>query len=127
MQTIIGRITTDAQVKTVADDREIIEFTVAQNDYYKPRNSTEARKLTNFFNCSYWMGSGLAPFLTKGTLVEVIGRLGMEVWNNKEGEARAALTLHVQHIQLLSRGTPSEETAEMEEEESDTEKEQLPF
>ena len=46
------------------------------------------------------MNPGIAPYLTKGTLVELYGRIGVNAWTNAEGEAKAALNFHVGNIKL---------------------------
>jgi single-strand DNA-binding protein len=53
--------------------------------------------------CAYWISSSIAAHLTKGTLVELSGRIGVEAWNNSQGEARAALRFHVSAIKLHSK------------------------
>ncbi len=103
MNTIIGRITADAQVKEVSEGREVVTFTIAQNDRYKVKGAQEMTESVNYFNCSYWMGTGVATHLKKGMLVEANGRIGLDVWKDGEGEARGALTLHVQSLQLHSK------------------------
>ena len=46
-------------------------------------------KATNYFNCSYWVNAAIAEHLTKGTLVELYGRISVNTWTNNEGEAKA--------------------------------------
>lgn len=103
MNTIIGRITADAQVKKVSEGREVVTFTIAQNDKYKAKGAEEVTESVNYFNCSYWLGTGVAQHLKKGMLVEANGRIGLDIWNDAKGEARGALTLHVQTLQLHSK------------------------
>ena len=76
---ITGRITKDAVVNQLKDDRQLVNFTVAINDYYKPKNS-EPKKITTYVNCSYWVSSRIAERLTKGTLVELTGRIGVNAY-----------------------------------------------
>ena len=99
---ITGRITKDAVVNKLKDGRQVTSFTVAINDYYKPKNSTEGRKITTYVNCSYWISSNTAGRLTKGTLAELAGRIGVNAYNNLQGEAKASLTFHVNSIKLHS-------------------------
>ncbi|WP_018613159.1 single-stranded DNA-binding protein [Segetibacter koreensis] len=56
---ITARITKDAVVSKLKDEREVVNFTVAINDYYKPKNSSEGKKITTFVNCSYWISSNI--------------------------------------------------------------------
>ncbi len=97
---ITGRITKDAVVNQLKDERQVINFTVAINDYYKAKNSSEGKKITTYINCSYWLSSKIAERLTKGTLAELSGRIGVNAYSNLQGEAKASLTFHVNSIKL---------------------------
>src|SRR4051812_1988979 len=97
---ITARITKDAVVSQLKDDRQVINFTVAINDYYKPKNSAEGKKITTYINCSYWLTSKIIERLTKGTLVELSGRIGVNAYVDLQGEARATLTFHVNTIKF---------------------------
>lgn len=96
---LIGRLTADAKVNTLKDDRKVVNFSVAINDRYKTKEG-ELKEVATFVNCAYWISPGIASYLTKGTLVELYGRIGVNAWNNMDGEARATLTLHVSNIKL---------------------------
>jgi single-strand DNA-binding protein len=98
MQTVIGRITADAKTNRLEDGREVVNFTIAENDRFKPKGSDTYREVTNFYNCSYWMGAGIAEILKKGALIEATGRIGINVYNNLKGEAKGSLTLHVNFL-----------------------------
>ena len=97
---ITGRLTADAKCSTVKSGRQVVNFSVAVNDSYKPKGSEVAVKVTTYFNCSYWMNPGIASYLTKGTLVECFGRISVNAWTNAEGEAKASLNFHVNSIKL---------------------------
>lgn len=97
---ITGRLTADAKLSTVKDGRQVINFSVAVNDSYKPKGSEVAVKVATYFNCSYWMTPGIAQYLTKGALVECFGRVSVNAWTNAEGEAKASLNFHVNSIKL---------------------------
>jgi single-strand DNA-binding protein len=103
---IVGRLTADAKVSTLKDNRQVVNFTVAINDSYKPKNSEAAVKITNYVNCSYWISTSLAQSMNKGTLVELSGRIGVTAWVNAEGEPKAALNFHVNRIKLHGKSSP---------------------
>jgi single-strand DNA-binding protein len=98
---IIGRITKDAVVKQLKDQKQVVEFSVAVNDYYKPKNG-EGRQFTLFVNCAYWSGTAIAERLKKGTLVELNGRTYLNAYHDIKGEPRASLNCHVNKIQIHS-------------------------
>ncbi|PVD52185.1 single-stranded DNA-binding protein [Terrimonas sp.] len=122
---IIGRVTADAKANTLKDGRTVVNFTVAINDSYKAKGVETPVKVTQFVNCGYWINPGIVPHLTKGTLVELYGRIGVNAWTNTEGEAKAGLTFHVNSIKLhggkYSNPTPKEAA------QPEATKEDLPF
>ncbi len=63
---ITARLTGDAKLSTLKDERQVVNFNVAVNDSYKTKDS-ELKKVTTYFHCSYWMNPGIAQYLTKGT------------------------------------------------------------
>ena len=95
MNTIVGRITRDAVVKNVGDDRQVVEFSVAVNDFYKKKGAEEGTKVTNYYNCSWWMGIKAAERLRKGALVQLFGRLSVSAYTDLQGNAKASLNFHV--------------------------------
>ena len=105
---ITGRITKDATVSKLKDDREVVNFSVAINDSYKTRESSEVKKFTTYFNCAYWVSSSIAKLLTKGTLVQLYGRISVNVYNDLQGSAKASLNFHVNNIKLLGRSNTPE-------------------
>lgn len=102
---LTGRVTADATVNTVKSGKKVVRFSIAINDSYKPKDSSEWKKLTTFVNCSYWLGEGIAKYLTKGLLVELQGRISVSAWTNAKGEPRGSLDLHVNSIKLHGKGS----------------------
>ncbi len=97
---IIARLTKDAEVKTLKGERQVVNFSVAINDSYKPKGSSDVTKLTTYVDCAYWTNPGIAKFLTKGTLVELYGRISVHAYTNMQGEAKGSLRFHVNNIKL---------------------------
>ncbi|MFH6957212.1 single-stranded DNA-binding protein [Flavobacterium aquidurense] len=98
---ITGRVTADASVQKVNNDKQVVNFSIAINDNYKPKGSTEVKEVTTYINCSYWLNTATAQWLKKGTLVQLFGRIGMNVYNNSEGMAVGTLTFHTNNIKIL--------------------------
>lgn len=105
---VTGRITADATVKQLKDERSVVNFSVAVNDWYKPKGSEQAVKVVTFFNCSYWVNIRIAERLKKSSLVELYGRVSVNVFTNLQGEAKGSLNLHVNNIKILQ--IPKQET-----------------
>lgn len=102
--TIIGRLTKHALISTLKDERKVLNFTVAVNDFYKPKGADKTVVITTYYNCSYWISMQLAERLTKGTLVELDGRIGVNTYKDMQGETRASLVLHVNAIKIHQAG-----------------------
>ena len=108
---IIGRVTKDAIVTKLKDERQVVNFSIALNDYYKPKGNEEAVKITTYVNCAYWINPKIAARLTKGKLVELYGRVGVNAYNNLQGEPKATLTFHVNSIKLHGNTKANTETS----------------
>lgn len=94
-----GNITKDATQRRTQGGDPVTGFSVAVND---PRT-----KDTMFFDCSLWgvRGDKVAPYLTKGTKVTVIGDLG-----RREHEGRTYLTINVQELTLMGGGAERQQS-----------------
>ncbi len=106
---IFGRLTADATVKTVKDEKQVVNFSIAINDNYKTRDTGEVKKLVTFVNCSFWRSAKIASLLTKGTMIELSGRMSVNAWISGNNEARAALVFHVSNIKFHGRSNNSKQ------------------
>jgi single-strand DNA-binding protein len=97
---LIGRLTKDAVVAQLKDERKVVNFTLAVNDYYKPKNSDKGVTVTTYVNCAYWISPTIAERLKKGNLIEISGRLTVNAYKDMEGEAKGSLNCHVDSIKV---------------------------
>lgn len=121
---LIGRLTKDAVVTRLKDERKVVNFTLAVNDYYKPKNSDKGVTVTTYVNCAYWISPVIAAWLKKGNLVEITGRLAVNAYTNMQGEARGSLNCHVDSIKVHQQIKADAAKAEPKEEKSVSD---LPF
>ena len=110
METLVGRVVKNAAVNTTKTDKQVVNFSIAVNDNYKPKGGTEVKKV-RFFNCAYWVATGIAQHLTKGALVELNGRIEVNQYVNMEGKTIASLAMHVNNIKLHGKGAGKNTTA----------------
>lgn len=115
---LIGRLTKDAVVAQLKDERKVVNFTLAVNDYYKPKHSDKGVTVTTYVSCAYWISTAVAGLLKKGSLVEVSGRLTVSAYKDMQGEARGSLHCHVNAIKLHQQGRTSTEKQAVKEPES---------
>ncbi|TDE52753.1 single-stranded DNA-binding protein [Flavobacterium sp. GT3P67] len=98
---ITGRITADATIHKVNNDKQVVNFSIAINDSYKPKNSTELREIVTYIDCSYWLSSKTAEWLKKGSMVQLFGRIGLDVYSSSDGRALGSLTFHINSLKIL--------------------------
>ena len=97
---LIGRLIKDAVVTQLKDERKVVNFALAVNDYYKPKNSDKGVTVTTFVNCAYWISPTIAGWLKKGNLIEITGRLAINAYKDMQGEAKGSLNCHVDSIKI---------------------------
>lgn len=100
---ITGRLTRDAEVRTTSQEKQVVNFSVATNDSYRNKQG-ERIEQTTYFDCSYWITPNIAKLLTKGTLVELSGRVSTRAWMGNNGVPRAGLNFHTSQIKLHGGG-----------------------
>jgi single-strand DNA-binding protein len=122
---LIGRVTADAVVKTLKDERKVVNFNVAINDGYKDKKTEKWVSIPSFYSCSYWLSPAVAERLKKGNLVELTGRLSVNCYKDMEGEAQASLNFHVDSIKV--HGVAKKEEAKQPPTPAPTATDDLPF
>lgn len=105
MQILTGRLTADAKVTTAKNTKEVVNFSIAMNHKYKSGDQLKEEK--TFVECSYWIGTAIAPYLKKGTIVSVCGNLSVSAYINKKDEPVGKLNFHVNAIELLGKSQPA--------------------
>lgn len=94
---ITGRLTKDAEYKTLASGKGLLVADVAVNTGYG------AYKKTTFVKVQQWgeRGANALPYLKKGSLVGCTGELTVNEWESN-GVKNKSLQLDVSSIQLLA-------------------------
>ncbi len=95
---LTGRVTGDAIIKTLPDERQVVNFSIAINDYVKPKDAAEGKEYTLYVSCSFWKSTGVAAKLVKGAIVELSGRLYIRAYTGADNEPKASLNLHCNNI-----------------------------
>lgn len=96
---IIGRVTKDAEVRTLSNEKQVVNFSVATNESYRNK-AGERIEQTTYFDCAYWISSKVAEILTKGALVELTGRITTRAWAGNDGQLHAGINFHTSQIKL---------------------------
>lgn len=109
---IAGRVVANSVVHKVGNDKQVVNFSIAINDNYKPKGSNEVKEVVTYINCSYWLNAKTAEWLKKGALVQLFGRIGMNVYSNNEGKVIGSLTFHTNNIKILAFAKKAESSTE---------------
>lgn len=109
---ITGRVTKDAKVITLSNSKQVVNFSVAINDSYRSKEGERVEQ-TTYFECAYWISPKVAGILTKGTLVELTGRVSARAWTGSDGEPRAGLNFNTSNIKLHAGSKKSEGAKEV--------------
>lgn len=101
MSTIIvcGRLGKDAELRTTTSGTKVAAFSVADKIGYGDK------KRTQWIKCSLFgeRAEKVAPYLTKGSLVEVIGTPQTEAWI-KDNKANSTIAVSVSDVRLHGGG-----------------------
>jgi len=103
----VGRLTANAEVRTVKGGKTVVDFTVVENYRYKSKG--QKKEIATFFDCSLWNKEKLAVYLTKGALVEVEGIAKSNIYTNKMGKTVGRLAIIVNDITLFGGGKKAEQ------------------
>ena len=107
MVQLFGRITKDATLTELKDEKKVVNFSIVLNDSYKPKGRELVRQVT-YVNCAYWINPANAAYLTKGKLIEVNGRMSVRAFINMQGDAVGTLNFHVNNFKLYGGGSPDD-------------------
>ena len=103
---ITGRLVADATVRAVNGDKNVTSFRIAINRSYSSQG--ERKEETTYVDCGYWRTDALAPYLTKGLLVQLYGHMSAKPWVNRDGEPMANLNFHTNEITLLGKSAKND-------------------
>ena len=96
---LIGRLGADAEVRQIDTEKSVISFSIAVDMGYKNRNG---ESVTNWYRVAYFVRkSGLAPYLTKGSIVSIEGVPKSNAYISKDNELVQAIEVQAQRVNLI--------------------------
>ena len=99
-----GRLTKDASLNTLSNGSAVATLSLAVNKDYFDNSTNEWKKITNFFDVSYW-GEGAKKNLveyTKGREVLVEAELKTSSWE-KDGKKFSRVEIRATRVRALRR------------------------
>src|ERR1700759_5551378 len=104
---ITGRLVADATVRKTNNEKQLTGFRVAMNRRYI--SNGEQVEDTTYVDCSYWRSTTIAPYLTKGMIVQLHGHMSASAWLDKDGGLHAGLNFHVNDLTMLTASSAKTE------------------
>ena len=101
---LIGRLTRDAELKSLASGQAVCKFSIAVNR--RRKNGDQWEDEPNFFDIVVWgrQGESLHQYLVRGKMVCIDGELKQDRWQ-QDGQNRSKVEIIANNIQLLG-GNP---------------------
>jgi single stranded DNA-binding protein len=102
---LIGNVGKDAVIKEMDKGLIAINFPVAHNKNWRDKKTNEQRTKTTWVNCTIWKKDSsnmrIIDFLTKGTLVEVIGTPFAKGYLQEDQSIKTEIRLNVSKTNIL--------------------------
>ena len=100
---LVGRLTRDAELKSIASGQTVCKFSIAVNR--RRKNGDQWEDEPNFFDVVVWgrQGETLHQYLVKGKMVGVDGELRQDRWQ-QDGQNRSKVEIVANYLQLLGGG-----------------------
>lgn len=94
----MGRITKDLEKKTTPSGVSVLNFTIAVEDDYKPKDGSE--RGVAFVDCVAWRSTAdfLEKYSGKGRMIVVTGAWKPEKWQDKDGNNRTSWKVQVDSV-----------------------------
>jgi single-strand DNA-binding protein len=101
---LVGRLTRDAELKSIASGQSVCKFSIAVNR--RRKNGDQWEDEPNYFDVVVWgrQGESLHQYLLKGKMVGVAGELKQDRWQ-QDGQNRSKVEIVADNLQLLG-GNP---------------------
>ncbi len=110
--TLLGNLTRDPELKTLASGGAVANFGLAVNRRWK--TDGETKEETTFVDCEAWGRTAelIGQYLTKGSACLVQGRLKYDTWEDKDGSRRNRLKVVAEQVQFIDRKGGGSDTHE---------------
>ncbi|RXI68302.1 single-stranded DNA-binding protein [Clostridium tetani] len=109
---LIGRLAKDSELRYVGvENKPVLNLTLAVQ---RPYLNFNGEKDVDFIPVSYWRraAEALHPYLKKGKLISIMGRVNIRVLEREDGTKRYITQITSEEIQFLDYGKKKEETNE---------------
>lgn len=99
---IVGYLGRDPELRYTPQGTAVCNFSVATTERRKDK-SGEFQDVTTWFNVSLWgnRAETVTPYLSKGKLVYIEGRLTQREYQDRDGNTRTSLDVNASELQFV--------------------------
>lgn len=105
---LVGRLGQDPEVKASAIGTQIATFSLATNDGFGEKRTTNWHHVVVFGKAV----NSVATYLKKGSLAGIDGRIQYRSWDKKDGDKGYATEIVADHVEFLSSSDRLDNSAE---------------
>ena len=94
---LMGRITSDLEMKVTTSGKEVVSFTLAVERNYK---GSDGNRITDFINCVAFgnQAKHICNYFGKGRLLLVVGALQSRQYTTQNNEKRTVFEVNVEEV-----------------------------
>lgn len=93
---LMGRMTSDPELKNTPNGKTVTQFSVAVNRKYSKDNQADFIECVAFEKTAEF----IAQYMRKGSAIIICGRLQVDSWKDKEGASRKTTRVMVDEVQF---------------------------
>jgi len=120
---LIGRMTSDIEIRTISNGQTVGKFSLAVNRKYGDKEEV------SFFSCQAWgkLCDIIRQYAGKGKRVAIDGRLRQNRWKDQTGAARSMVEIVIEGLQLLGDNKSNNDNLSQSESENFDGDNEIPF
>lgn len=100
---LIGSLGQDPKFSNLNNGKEVGEFSIATNEYWKDKNTGEKQSKTEWHNIKAFNSVGFVKYLKKGSKVYIEGSLQTKKSVDKQGVERYYTSILLNKVELLDK------------------------
>ena len=99
---LMGNLTRDVQLKSVAGGQSVADLAIAVNRKFRLKDGTEKEEVT-YVDCECWgpRADVIAKYFSKGKPIFIEGRLKLDSWDDKDGQKRSKMRVVIEDFQFV--------------------------
>lgn len=107
---LVGNLGRDPELRYTPQGIAVCDFSMATNERKRDK-AGEYHDVPTWFRVTLWrnQAENASKYLKKGSPVYIEGRLGLEEWTDRDGNARQTLAVQGTEMHFIGGGSRSEE------------------